>query len=71
MSKVYCTHRKLNVEDKNEHCNYSIIKDQFDCIVDYLGWDMLFYKPFYATDMNDLRNNKEIMAELEKLGSQI
>ena len=57
-----------------EHVNakqYSIIKDQFDCIVDYLGWDMLFYKPFYATDMNDLRNNKKIMAELEKLGSQI
>ena len=50
MSKVYCTHRKLKVEDKNE---------------------IEVIQPFYATDMNDLRNNKEIMAELEKLGSQI
>ena len=50
---------------------YSIIRDQFDCISDYLGWDILFYKPFYATDADELKNDESIMAELVELGQRI
>lgn len=50
---------------------YTLIKEQFECIEEYLDWNMLFYKPFYANGVNDLKNNANIMAELEELGRNI
>ena len=50
---------------------YAIIKDQFDCIADYLDWDLLFYKPFYATGAGELKNNAKAIGELVELGKNI
>ncbi|MCF0142286.1 MAG: flavodoxin family protein [Parasporobacterium sp.] len=50
---------------------YDIIKDQFDCISDYLGWDILFYKPFFASGAGELKSDANVMAELKELGRSI
>ena len=50
---------------------YTIIKEQFDCIVRYLGWEMLFYKPFLATAPTELQNSAQAIDELTELGKSI
>ena len=50
---------------------YSIIKEQFDCIESYLGWDMLFYKNYYATGKDDIKHNLSVVNELIELGKII
>lgn len=50
---------------------YSIIKEQFDCIESYLDWDMLFYKNYHATGIGDLKGNAEVINELTKLGESL
>ncbi|MCF0140831.1 MAG: flavodoxin family protein [Mogibacterium sp.] len=50
---------------------YDIIKDQFDCIVKYLGWDMVFYKPFYANGADELQNDAKAIAEMVEIGKSI
>ncbi|MCF0133007.1 MAG: flavodoxin family protein [Blautia sp.] len=50
---------------------YTIIKDQFDCIADYLGWEILFYKPFYASEANEIKNDPVVIDELVELGKGI
>ena len=48
---------------------YKLIRRQFECIAEYLDWEILFYKPYYATAKDDLKNNAEAMAELAALGA--
>ena len=50
---------------------YAIIKDQFDCIAEYLGWELLFYKPFCAGGADELQNDAEAVGELTALGKSI
>ena len=33
---------------------YELINKQFDCMADYLSWDMLFQKSYYASEKTDL-----------------
>ena len=45
-----------------------IITNQFECICDYLGWDMAFVKTYSAADPDELGKQDEAMAELEAIG---
>ena len=48
---------------------YKLIKSQFDCISEYLAWDILFYNAYSATKTDDLANNESSIRELEHLGT--
>lgn len=55
------------VEDKQ----YDLIKSQFDCIANYLAWDILFYKPYSANGKDELAKDLEAMKEFEELGKAL
>ena len=55
------------VEDKQ----YELIENQFACITEYLGWDMLFQKRYSASERDELAKNEAVMAELEELGKEL
>ena len=38
-----------------DNIQYELIRKQFDCMADYLSWDMLFQKSYYATARDDLQ----------------
>ena len=50
---------------------YELISKQFQCMADYLFWDMLFIKSYSASDRADLSNNTDAIAELKELGSNL
>lgn len=50
---------------------YELINKQFQCMADYLFWDMLFIKSYSASDRADLSNNTNAIAELKELGSNL
>ncbi len=50
---------------------YELINKQFQCMVDYLSWDVLFMKSYSASDRADLSNNEDAIAELKQLGSSL
>ena len=50
---------------------YELINKQFDCIADYLSWDVLFQKSYSAYDRTDLNHNAEAITELKVLGSNL
>lgn len=50
---------------------YELINKQFQCMADYLSWDMLFMKSYSASDKVDLSNNTDAIDELKKLGSNL
>ena len=50
---------------------YELIDKQFDCMVKYLSWDMLFQKSYYATARDELEKNKDSMNELEGIGKNL
>lgn len=55
-------------EAEQEDPQYQIITKQFECICDYLGWDMAFVKTYSAADPDELGKQDEAMAELEAIG---
>lgn len=54
-----------------DNIQYDLIYKQFDCMARYLNWDMLFYKSYYATNRNDLSEDKAALEELELIGKEI
>ncbi|MCI6458587.1 MAG: hypothetical protein MSA56_13050 [Clostridium sp.] len=48
---------------------YQLIKSQFDCISEYLSWDILFYNAYSATKTDDLANDESAIKELGSLGT--
>ena len=50
---------------------YELIDKQFQCMADYLSWDVLFMKSYSASDRMDLSNNEDAIAELKQLGSSL
>ena len=48
---------------------YELIKGQFDCISEYLSWDVLFYNAYSATKTDDLAKDESVIKELESLGT--
>lgn len=46
---------------------YEIIPKQFQCICDYLGWEMAFFRTYTAAAADDLSKDDNAIKELESL----
>ncbi len=46
---------------------YELINKQFQCMADYLSWDVLFQKSYSASDREDLSHNTDVLDELKHL----
>ena len=80
IDKCYCRGVQLNGKKVGvllvggapiDNEQYDMIYKQFDCMADYLSWDMLFQKSYYATDRDELAKNTAAIEELEDLGKKI
>ena len=80
IDKCYC--RGMQLKEKKiglivvggspvDNIQYELIRKQFDCMADYLSWDMIFQKSYYATARDELAKNTEALEELENIGSKI
>jgi len=58
-------------EAELDDAEYEIIQKQFECIADYLGWEIAFAKSISADKPKDLAGDEAMLAELEKLGAAI
>ena len=54
-----------------DNIQYQLIKQQFQCMAQYLSWNVLFLQSYFANSRDDLSNNKQALSELEKLGQQL
>lgn len=50
---------------------YELINKQFDCIANYLSWNVLFQKAYSASDRTDLSQNAVAISELKELGGKL
>lgn len=50
---------------------YDLLEKQFECICEYLKWDMAFAKNYTAAGAGELAKNAEAIAELEGLWESI
>lgn len=50
---------------------YELIRKQFECMAQFLDWDLLFFKPFYATGKDEIKNNETLVKELVELGAKL
>ena len=49
---------------------YTLIKKQFECMAQFLNWDIKFYKAYYASKKDDLAHNEAAINEIKALGEQ-
>ncbi len=77
IDKCYCKglhlkNKKVGVlvvgADSVDSIQYELINKQFQCMADYLSWDMWFMKSYSASDRTDLSNNADAIAEIKQLG---
>ena len=77
IDKCYCRGVQLNGKKVGvllvggapiDNEQYDMIYKQFDCMADYLSWDMLFQKAYSANGREELSKNPEALTELEELG---
>ena len=54
-----------------DNVQHDLIKKQFECIAEYLNWNVLFYKPYSANERDELAQDKEAMKEMEQLGKEV
>lgn len=54
-----------------DNIQYELIEKQFNCMANYLNWDLKFYKSYYANAKDDLLKNESAMKELKSLGNNI
>ena len=57
--------------DSTNSIQYELINKQFNCISEYLSWDMLFQKAYSAYDKTDLSKNIDAINEIKTLGSNL
>ncbi len=80
IDKCYC--RGAQLKDKKvglitiggadtSNIQYELIRKQFECIKDYLGWDIIFTKAYSANGTSDLASDSSAMEELKTLGSSL
>ena len=50
---------------------YEIISKQFECICEYLGWDLIFCNTYSAYAKEDLAKNKDALSEIQQLWKKI
>lgn len=77
IDKCYC--RGLQLKNKKvgtivvggspiDSIQYELINKQFECMAQYLSWNMVFQKLYYATVKDELAKNAGAMKELEDIG---
>ena len=72
---AYLKNKKIGIilcggaSTKNEE--YDLIKRQFECMAEYLSWDILFVGKYCANDPDDLSKDTGSIAELKALGKKI
>lgn len=54
-----------------EHEQYDIIKQQFNCMKDYLSMDLRFFNTYYATGKDELKSSETLLENLKELGKSI
>ena len=80
IDKCYC--RGLQLKNKKvgviavggspvDSIQYELINKQFNCMADYLSWDMLFQKSYYASEKTDLAKDENSLKELEDIGKNL
>ena len=57
--------------DSTDGVQYELIRQQFNCIAEYLNWEILFQKSYSASGLADLKGNDAAMAELKALGEAL
>lgn len=50
---------------------YQLIRGQFNCIANYLKWNILFHKDYYASAKDDLAGNAQALEELKAEGENL
>lgn len=80
IDKCYC--RGMQLKGKNagvivvggspvDALQYELIGKQFQCMADFLSWDLLFQKSYYATASDELAKEESAIKELEALGQHL
>lgn len=82
IDKFYCNIEGLKAKKKKvglllvgeaeqDNPQYRIIREQMECISDYLGWEMAFCKSYTAYYVGDLEKLTDATAEIEALWKTI
>ncbi|MCQ2469785.1 MAG: NAD(P)H-dependent oxidoreductase [Ruminococcus sp.] len=50
---------------------YDLIRSQFECMAQYLDWEILFFNKYSANGKDELSQNLSVMDELKKIGSLV
>ncbi len=80
IDKCYC--RGLQLKNKKvgviivggspiDNIQYELIGKQFDCMADFLSWDLLFKKAYYANEKDDLLKDETAIKELTDIGAKL
>ena len=48
---------------------YQLIDKQFECIAEYLNWDIVFNKAYSEYGLSDLADDADAMDELREIGA--
>ena len=63
---------KLVIDNYPEgEVEYLEAPNNMDCMADYLSWDMLFQKSYYASEKTDLAKDENSLKELEDIGKNL
>ena len=80
LDKCYC--RGMQLKEKKvgaiviggaptDGIQYELIRKQFECMAQYLSWDMMFHKSYSASATDELAKNEAAIKELEQLGASV
>lgn len=80
IDKCYC--RGMQLKEKKvgaiviggaptDGIQYELIRKQFECMAQYLSWDMVFHKSYSANATDELAKNEAVIRELEQLGASV
>lgn len=79
LDKCYCKGAQLKNKrvgvivvggSSEDNIQYQLLRDQFGCISEYLGWDIRFHLSYYASAKDDLAGNEKALAELRAAGER-
>ncbi len=80
IDKCYCKGVQLKGKDvgfiviggaPTDNVQYELINKQFECMAQYLNWNIKFSKKYSANAVNDLADNSEVISGLKEEGSRI
>ena len=54
-----------------DNVQYELIDKQFECMAQYLNWNIKFSKKYSTNAVNDLADNSEVISGLKEEGSRI